>query len=179
MRQLLRALIGLAIILGLAAGGLYYYVQPAEPLDLNFSAISLRDELNHIMANRRLQVELSEREVDSLLKMALVTYPPQQKDIEITGARFRILNDHMIADANLLYRERWEIGATLHFTLDWKDPYLIATHTGTNIKQLQVPPGWFQLEPIRFAPNEHLPMPLAVRNIQFLERRVLVDLKVR
>jgi len=179
MGKLFRAVLSLAVIAALALAGLYMYVRPTQQLDLAYSELPVRGKIADMLTNRKLEVALTEPEVNSLLKKALAEHAQVQPDVRVTGAQFTLEGDRWIADVNLLYKERWEVGARLYFSMRWQEPNLIASHTETQIKQAEIPLDWFQLEPLTLPLNDYLPKPAGVRGVTFDNHEVKIALKLR
>lgn len=179
MGKLLRGIISLAIICALLLVAAYWYIQPAQPLDLHYSELQVRDKVTSMLTNRKLEVELTEPEVNSLLKKALAAHSHVSSDLEITGAQFSLEGSEWVADVNMLYKDQWAFGAKLYFDMSWKEPYLKATHTATKIKEASIPMAWFQLNPLQVQLNDYIPKPAAVREIAFEDHGLRVGLKLR
>ncbi|MCS7458924.1 hypothetical protein N0M98_02115 [Paenibacillus doosanensis] len=179
MGKLLRSIVSLAIGCAVIAAIGYWYVQPERPLDLTYSELKVRGKLADMIASRKLEVELTEPEVNSLLKKALAAHAQVTPDLEVTGAEFSLEGKEWVADVNLLYKGQWEAAARLYFTMSWQEPYLTAVHTSTKIKRLSVPLDWFRLQPLNVELNDYLPRPAGVRSVAFEEHAVRVGLKLR
>ncbi|GAA4855189.1 hypothetical protein GCM10023310_37650 [Paenibacillus vulneris] len=179
MGKLLRGILSIAIVCALLLGAAYWYVQPARTLDLNYSELEVRNKVANMLTSRKLEVDLTEPEVNSLLKKALAAHPQVGSDLEMTGAEFSLEGNRWVADVNLLYKGQWTFGAKLYFTMSWKEPNMIATHTATQIKEVSIPGTWFQLNPLQIQLNDYVPKPAAVREIAFEEHGVRVGLKLR
>ncbi|NOU96271.1 hypothetical protein GC093_24055 [Paenibacillus sp. LMG 31456] len=183
MGKLLRGLIVFVLLIALLVGGLYWYVQPQTALDLTYTDLSVRNKLTEMLASRKLEVELSEPEVNDLLKKALVTRnsnsASNRGEIEITGARFTLHGNELIADVSLLYKKQWRIGAVLQFAVSWQEPYVTAVHTGTRIRQMNLPLEWFQLKPIQVPLNDYMPKVAGIKSITFLEHSLKLSLALK
>ncbi|WP_028547528.1 hypothetical protein [Paenibacillus sp. UNC451MF] len=179
MGKLLRGMVSLAIICALLLGAAYWYVQPAKTLDLNYSELQVRDKVTNMLTSRKLEVELTEPEVNSLLKKALAAHTHPSTNVEITGAQFSLEGSEWVADVNLLYKGQWTFGAKLYFDMSWKEPYLKATHTATRIKEAAVPLEWFHLNPLQIQLNDYVPKPAAIREIAFEDHGLRIGLKLR
>jgi hypothetical protein len=179
MGKLLRFGGTLLLVFILLLGVSYAYAQPDRMLDLNYSELSIRDKLENMLVNRRLEVVLTESEVNGLLKKTLASRAQLRDDWTLTGAQFTLKGTQWMADINLMYKEKWPIGAQLFFTVNWEDPFLTAIHTDTQIKQISVPMSWFQLEPLQIPLNDYLPRPAGVRNVTFQDNIVRLALRRR
>ncbi|WP_282941065.1 hypothetical protein [Paenibacillus sp. RC67] len=179
MGKLLRGIVSLAIVCALLLGAAYWYVQPEQKLDLNYSELPVREKVANMLTSRKLEVQLTEPEVNSLLKKALASHTQVSSDLEITGAQFFLEGSEWVADVNLLYKGQWTFGAKLYFAMSWKEPYLKATHTATKIKEASVPIEWFHLNPLQIQLNDYVPKPAGVRDIAFEDHGLRVGLKLR
>ncbi|TDF97526.1 hypothetical protein [Paenibacillus piri] len=178
MGKLIRFLLMLALAAALLAGGLYLYAQPQQTLDLNYSDLSIKNKLADMIASRKLEVELTEPEVNNLLKKALAKQSSVRGEVEVTGARFTLNGSEWIADVNLLYQKRWQIGAELMFAVSWQEPYVTVVHTGTRIRQAGIPSEWFRLKPLQVPLNDYMPKLAGVKSIDFLEHGVRLKLGI-
>ncbi len=168
----------LLLAVALAAAGLWL-VKPTERLDLAYEPLRIQDQVKEMLLNRRFEAVLSESEVDSLIKRRLSAQPQVMKGGRITGARFTLHNDELQADVHLLLQERWAVGARLTFALSWEAPYMVVTHTGTDLRGLPLPVSWFRLEPIRIEPDAYIPGPLGVKGMTFEGSEVRLQLQLR
>ncbi|MFD0676458.1 MULTISPECIES: hypothetical protein [unclassified Paenibacillus] len=182
MGKLLRVIIVGVLLIALLAGGLYWYVQPQTTLDLVYTDLSVRNKLAEMLASRKLEVELTEPEVNNLLKKALVarnSSNSNNNEFEITGAQFTLHGNELIADVNLLYKKQWRIGAMLQFTVSWQEPYVMVVHTGTQIRHMHLPPEWFQLKPIQVSLDDYMPKLAGIKSITFLEHSLKLSLGLK
>lgn len=171
----------LVLVLILAAGlfALAFYVKPAEPLDLNYSEVSIYNNIAGMVRSRKLEMVLSPEEVSSLLKKQLAAQRQVDPDTEITGADFIPEPDGLLAKVNVRYKGRLDVGAQLDFDLVWEDPYLTVTHKATRIRDFTVPAGWFRLDPIRIDVGHQLPPHIGIKSVRFTAEGWAVDLKVK
>ncbi|MDQ1912217.1 hypothetical protein RAC89_17660 [Paenibacillus sp. GD4] len=160
-----------------------WYVRPEQELDLAFAQLKLEDQAAEMLRTRKLEVVLSEAEINDLLKEQLAQKqlssagpPPKGR---ITGASFSLQGNLLIADVNVLVREQWKVGAKLQFRLEWQDPYLVATHTDTHIKAMNIPLSWYEVKPLKLAVNNKLPKLIAVRNVEFQEKQINISFRLR
>nr|WP_245247433.1 MULTISPECIES: hypothetical protein [unclassified Paenibacillus] len=169
----------MAAVLTCLAAGVLWFVRPAEPLDLSYGQLDLRGKLTDMLMSRRMETVLTEREVNDLLKQALTHRPEVRPGVTLTGAAFVLQGERLSADVNLLVQQRLEVGAKLWFELSWKEPYLTALHTGTEIRGRSVPLEWLRLEPLRIELNEYLPTRISIREMAFEGSTVRLSLKMR
>ncbi|WP_248927753.1 hypothetical protein [Paenibacillus hamazuiensis] len=177
MFRLLKGIIALGICLAVAAAGAVMYVQPDEHLDLSYSDISWGDKVKEMVMSRRLRVEMTEEDINQILKKTLSEKPDISDRLRITGAQSHLSGNELTVDINALFNGYWQVGGKLYFTLSWSDPYLTATHTRTEIKRATIPSEWLQLAPIQINVGEQVPRPFAVRSFDFTGSSMLVTLR--
>jgi hypothetical protein len=170
--QLLRKLIYIIVILAVISFGLYWAavqaVKPDQSLDLKYKEVSVVEKMLDIVKNRKLEVQLTEQDVNNLVKKQL----SQQADmphngVTITGAQFKLHGDRVEADVNLLWNNKVAAAAKLIFLMEWKNPDLEITHLSTQIKQMQVPQEWFHLNPIRIPMAQSMPRMIGIKDVAF------------
>lgn len=174
-----KALIAVLIIGALAGAAALWYVKPAEALDLSYAPLRLDDKLAALLLERKFEVSLSESEVDSLIKKSLAARPRVHPDATVTGARFTLRDGTLVADVNLLVKERWPASAKLRFELAWQEPVLTIRHVGTNIRQASLPLDWFQLDPIDIRLDSYMPRHIGIRSVSFDGSDMKLQLKLR
>ncbi|WP_019532905.1 hypothetical protein [Paenibacillus ginsengihumi] len=165
-RIVIGMLVALLAAAALAAAALWY-VRPKQELDWSYEPISLRSHVAGMLAARQLEITLSEAEIDSLLKQALAGHMPASEVWQVTGVRFSLQGQQLIAAANLTYRGRLPVGARLHFALSWQAPLLRAEHTRTEIGRFAVPAAWLRLKPLEVDLEAPLPRMLSIRSVEF------------
>jgi hypothetical protein len=167
-----------SVVAGLAA-----YVKPEQALDLRYAEVRLQNQLTEMLQSRKLELTLSEAEVNDLLKkqiaMKLLDSSGAPPQAVVQGAQFSQQGQQLVADVNALVKDQWEVGARLHFHLEWKEPYLTATHTKTEIKQTNVPLSWYQMKPLQVNLNEVLPKLIAIKGIHFDGKQLRISFKLR
>ncbi|UJF32143.1 hypothetical protein [Paenibacillus hexagrammi] len=157
------------------------YVRPAQALDLNYVEVSAGDKIAAMLASRKLELVLTEADIDNLLKKQLAAsaangqLPPQ---IRIEGAQAKLHGDVLEADVNLRWKDRLPIGAKLFFTLSWNRPNIELIHTRTQIKDVKLPPAWLQLATVQIPIEAQLPKLIGVKEVQFEEDAVRIHLKL-
>lgn len=156
-----------------------WYVSPAEKLDLIYEPVSISQKAADMVRNRKLEVTVSEQELNSLLKMKLAQNPQLRPDVVIEGARFEQEQNEITAFVNIKYANRISIGATLTFSLEWKPPELIIHHESTYIKKRKVPASWLQLDPILIQAEEGMPPMVGIKDIRFEKDTILIALKLQ
>jgi hypothetical protein len=169
--QLLRKLIYTIVILAAISFGLFWAavqaVKPDRDLDLKYKEVSVVEKMLDIVKNRKLEVQLSEQDLNNLVKMQLSQHAVMPHNVTITGAQFKLDGDRVEADVNLLWDNKVAAAAKLFFLMEWKNPDLEITHLSTQIKQMQVPQEWFHLNPIRIPMTQNMPKMIGIKDIAF------------
>ena len=125
------------------------YVKPTESLDLNYREISISSKITEMILFRKLDVRLSEDDVNQLLKKQLASRSTLPHDFRLEGAKLNLEGSFVNADVNVRWHERIPIGAHAMFSLAWEPPNLVIQHMNTQIKNWQLPKGWLRLAPRR------------------------------
>lgn len=179
MGSIVKGIISLLMIGMLASFLVIAFVKPEQQLDLAYTELPLRDKLAGMVLNGKPEITLTEPEVNGLLKKALAIRPEVRPNVTVTGARFDLQGDQLTADVNVLIKRRIAAAATLRFDLVWKEPYLVAVHTETSVKQVKIPASWFHLEPLQANLNDYLPRLAAIRSVAFENAGVRLSFKLR
>lgn len=180
MRTIKRLLIALLILLAVAAlgfGGLMWYAQPEEELDLQYEEISVFAKAEEMIRSRQLSLSLTEGEVNHLLKQALSRQASLPADVELKGARFRLGQDQLMADVHLLYKGFLSAGATVYYDVVWSPPELSVLFDRITVKRLPVPPA-FEPESFRINLEELLPAVIDVSDVEVGPQEVRFDFAV-
>ena len=165
-RGIYRFMIGISLVI-VAIYGIAWYVRPSEALDLKAEEWAVSGKIVEMVKNRKLEVQLSEQEVNQLIKKRLAQKADLPHGFRIKGAKFDLQGSLLAADLNLLWDYKLPIGAKLLFTLRWNDPNLEVVHVDTHIRNMEIGTDWFQLEPIRIPLGDSLPKHVAIRSVQF------------
>jgi hypothetical protein len=179
LKKLIVFVIGLLGTFALAGFLVVKYVQPVKPLDLSYANLSMADKVLDMVKSRKFEVLLTEEDLNNLIKKSLSTRTRLPHDVEITGAEVHQKGSELVADVNLLWKERIPVGATLYFSLDWKEPDVLVTHEKTQIRDVTVPAGWLQLPDIRIRLNEALPKMIGIENVTFADDGIHIALKLK
>ncbi|UUZ84185.1 hypothetical protein LJK88_10865 [Paenibacillus sp. P26] len=94
LRALMKGPLALVFLCMLILAVSIWYVQPAQKLDLAYGEFPLKDKVFSMLMSRRLEVTLSEQEVNDLLKKALAAHAQIRPGLELTGARFYLQGEH-------------------------------------------------------------------------------------
>jgi hypothetical protein len=169
--QMLRKLFYTIVILAVISFGLFWAavqaVKPDQSLDLNYKEVSVVEKTLDIVKNRKLEVQLTEQDLNNLVKKQLSQHAVMPNNVTITGAQFKLDGNRVEADVNLLWDNKVAAAAKLFFLMEWKNPDLEITHLSTQIKQMQVPQEWFHLNPIRIPMTQNMPKMIGIKDIAF------------
>ncbi|MDQ0878154.1 uncharacterized protein YpmS [Paenibacillus sp. V4I3] len=153
------------------------HVKPTEALNLDYKEVTISSKIADIVKNRNFEVQLTEQELNDVVKKQLAGHQVLPNDFRIEGAKLTLQGSNLVADVNVRWREKIPIGAQMMFTLAWNPPNLVVQHRNTSIKGMQVPSEWVQLAPIELPIEDHLPKLIGVKNVMFEEKAIIVQLK--
>ncbi|MDQ0886024.1 uncharacterized protein YpmS [Paenibacillus sp. V4I9] len=169
--------IAVVIILSAALVIAVRHVKPTEALNLDYKEVTISSKIADIVKNRNFEVQLTEQELNDVVKKQLAGHQVLPNDFRIEGAKLTLQGSNLVADVNVRWREKIPIGAQMMFTLAWNPPNLVVQHRNTSIKGMQVPSEWVQLAPIELPIEDHLPKLIGVKNVMFEEKAIIVQLK--
>ncbi|NQX62636.1 hypothetical protein [Paenibacillus qinlingensis] len=153
------------------------YVKPTKSLDLQYKEIAISNKIAEMILSRKLDVRLSEEEVNHLLKKQLASHSALPHDFRMEGAELNLQGAMVEADVNVRWHDRLPIGAHATFTLAWDPPNLVIQHVSTQIRNWQLPSAWLQLAPIEIPLQSYLPKLIGIKNVVFEDNAILVQLK--
>ncbi|MDQ0901594.1 MULTISPECIES: hypothetical protein [unclassified Paenibacillus] len=153
------------------------HVKPTEDLNLDYNEITISSKITDIVKNRKLEVQLTEQDLNEVVKKQLAAHQVLPNDFRIEGAKLTLQGSNLVADVNVRWREKIPIGAQMMFTLAWNPPNLVVQHRNTSIKGMQVPSEWVQLSPFKLPIEDHLPKLIGVKNVLFEEKAIIIQLK--
>jgi hypothetical protein len=179
-RWLKWSIIVIVLLIAVAAGGglwLRSYVAPTEKLDLAYDRISIKDKAIEMVQKRKLEIVLSEADVNNLIKSQLQSgdsesLPP---DTTLDGARFELNGDKLIAHLNMTYRNILPLGMLATYKMTWQAPNLIIEPLSLTVKNYDL--GQDRLERI-VVPIE-LPSLISIRDIQFQGNQIVIQLQLQ
>ncbi|MBP1993357.1 hypothetical protein [Paenibacillus eucommiae] len=177
-KKLILTVTGIIILLIILIGVLIVYVKPDQALNLQYKEIVIMDKVADMVKKRKMEVQLTEEDINNLLKKQLALQTDAMNDVEILGAQIHLQGPLVEADVNLRWKNKVQIAAKLFFQLEWDSPVLEIEHLETRIKNFQIPNSYFHLEPIRIPLDESLPKPLGIRELLFNEDSILIHFKL-
>jgi hypothetical protein len=157
----------LGIVLVVLVGTFLWYVYPQEKLDLAYSSFAVSDKLKEMMTNRRLEFHLTQSDINNLLKKETAAHSLVNKNIKVTGAKFELNQDLLIAHINLMYNSWLPIGTISYYRLTWDAPILRIVPLYTKIRNWNVPDTLLRLPVQEVSIGSFLPSFLTVRQVSF------------
>lgn len=176
-RGLMRLLTVMGVI-GLLVIALIWYVQPAQSLNLQYTTYEIEHELEEMIRERRTSMELSEEEVNDLLKEELASHPVESPYARLVGAQFDLVDGGMVAHLHLLAMDRVDVGATLDYTFHWQEPEISAELQRARVKSVSIPQG--QIPTPRFAIDLSALLPpfVTVKSMDFNEDVIVLHFQL-
>lgn len=175
LRRLLIGLLLLIVLLGLGLWGGLRYIAPQESLDLVAEPFRLGSKVQELLRGGRLELLLTEADVDSLIKSELQAKPMIAPEAEMTGARIELSGDRAIVHANVMYREQIPIGVVAAYRLSWQAPELVAEPESLHIRSIRLPSD--KLDTLRFSFADQLPDILEIGEVSFESDGIRIALK--
>ncbi|KRE96839.1 hypothetical protein ASG89_30360 [Paenibacillus sp. Soil766] len=177
LKKVTITLLMLAIIAAVMLLIIIQYVKPTKSLDLQYKEISISSKIAEMILTRKLDVRLSEEEVNQLLKKQLASHTLLPHDFRMEGAELNLQGAMVEADVNVRWRDRIPIGAHATFTLQWDPPNLVIQHVNTQLRSWQLPSTWLQLAPIEIPLQSFLPKLIGIKDVVFEDNAILIQLK--
>ncbi|MCC3374769.1 hypothetical protein [Cohnella sp. REN36] len=174
MKKLLIALLVLIILAGAGGALAYWYVAPDRKLDLSYSEIPLEERGLEMLRRLSTELALTEDDVNNLAKATIADHPQYSKDVEITGAEFRLSgDDRLVADLNIRYKDKVPMGLTLTYRLSWNNPNLTATVEKAQLKDVSLPADRF--DDVVIPLGAQLPKLVKVKDVRVQGGEVVVS----
>ncbi|SDP12437.1 hypothetical protein SAMN04487897_1388 [Paenibacillus sp. yr247] len=177
LKKLFIFAIAVLVILMAALVIIIRHVKPTEALDLDYKEIAIGSKIADMIKNRKLEVQLTEQDLNDLVKKQLAAHKALPNDIRIEGAKLTLQGSNLEADLNVRWHEQVSIGAKMMFTLAWNPPNLVIQHRNTQVKGIQIPSEWLPLVPMEIPIEDHLPILVGVKNVVFEEKAMIIQLK--
>ncbi|MBP3963276.1 hypothetical protein [Paenibacillus lignilyticus] len=170
--------ITLIVLLALvvAAGfGAVMYVKPTERLDLRFNEVPLLERALTMIKNLKTSFVLSEADIDNIGKAAIRLKPEYQPGVLITGARFNLEGERLVAHLNLKLRDRLPVGIAIYYKLEWNEPNLVAKVDEAKLRGISLSKGYF--DDIVIPLGSQLPELLHIKGIEIDKGNVVVSIR--
>ncbi|RIX60257.1 hypothetical protein D3P08_01390 [Paenibacillus nanensis] len=136
-KRLFITLVVLVIIVGGAIWGLLRYIAPDQQLNLNYSPIDVKQKALDMVKELKPELVLTEEDVNNLIKKHLD--PIIKEDVRVEGAKFHLVEDRMIADLNVTYRQKIPAQIRAEYGLKWEDHQLILEPKDLSLKSIRLP----------------------------------------
>lgn len=173
--RLLMLIFVLIVLAGLGVWGALRYASPQEELDLAAEPIRLDSKVQDLVTSGELVLELTEADVESLIKSELQEDPQLGPDVLLTGARVELSTDRLTVHANLKYREQIPVGAVATYRLAWEHPNLLAIPEGLHIRSIRLP--YSGLDTIMVPVAGQLPDFLEIGEVTFDTDTIRIELE--
>lgn len=160
--------IGLFILLLLAViGGVgaLYYIKPDQTLDLAHSNVPLKDRALDMLRRMSPELIVTEADVNNLMKASLAENPQVQDDLRVTGAHFTLEGQRLIADLNVLWKEKVPAGMRITYLLSWENPEVVASVEEAKVKGISLPLSYISGFTIPL--GDELPKPLKIKELKW------------
>lgn len=177
LKKIMITILTLAVIAAAMLVIVIQYVKPTESLDLQYKEISISNKIAEMVLTRKLDVRLSEDDVNNLLKKQIASHSLLPHNFRLEGAKLNLQGSMIEADVNVRWQERIPIGAHTMFTLAWDPPNLVIQHVNTQIKNMQLPSAWLQLAPVEIPLQSYLPKLIGIKNVVFEDNSIVIQLK--
>ncbi|SFS62437.1 hypothetical protein [Paenibacillus sp. BC26] len=164
----------LALVIA-ACFGAVIYVKPTEQLDLRFNEVPLLERALTMIKNLKTSFVLSEADIDNIGKAAIRLKPEYQPGVLITGARFNLEGERLVAHLNLKLRDRLPVGIVIYYKLEWNEPNLVAKVDEAKLRGISLSKGYF--DDIVIPLGSQLPELLHIKGIAIDKGNVVVSIR--
>jgi hypothetical protein len=175
MKKLLVALIVLIVLIAAAAGGAIWYAAPATKLNLGYEEVPLADRAMDMARRWSTEMILSERDVDNLATKQLALHPEYEPGVTVTGARFSLSGNLLVAHVNVKWRERIPVGLTLTYRLTWSKPNLTAHVIEARVKEVRLPTASF--DDVVIPLGDELPKLLQIQDVRLENGQAVIQFR--
>ncbi|WP_199620446.1 hypothetical protein [Paenibacillus alkalitolerans] len=164
----------------MAAAGLVWYAAPSEQLDWTSGPPpSIRDKVEQMILERRAFIQLSETEIDALLKQYWKRQAVINEYAVVTGARFELTDNVLLAHTTVRLADTADAALVHEFRLDWEAPDIVITHLSTRMKNIEFPKDWIRFEQTRLPLELDPRLPVAVKSVEFMGDVVEIQMNLR
>lgn len=137
LKRLFTWLMILLLVAVIIAVSLIIYIKPSDSLDLNYSNLSITDKILENVRKRSLDIELTQREVNNLIKKNLL--PEYSENITIKGADFQLRDGGIKAFLHIKYRGLADAQIVADYDLTWNKPNLQLAPVSLAMKKIKLP----------------------------------------
>jgi hypothetical protein len=172
MKKLLIGMFVIVFIAVIAGAGALYYVKPDRALDLSYEEVPLEDRALSMAKRLSLQMSLTAEDLNNLAKKSIADNPQVEEDVLVTGADFTLNGDKLIADLNVIWKDRVSAGIQVTYRLRWEDPNVVAAVEKATMKGITLSNAWFSDRTIPIGDN--LPSMLRIKSVEWDQDEVKV-----
>lgn len=174
-----RPLFAFLLMMGVLGFAFTWYAAPDPELDWDRADLpSIAEKAMEMIANQRLSANVTEEELDAIVKEALMERRNLGNGWEMTGAKTTLSGDTMTLVTDLALEGRLRVQLTHQFQLQWESPNIVATHVSTALKDIPLPSSWFSVPVIRVPLVLDERIPAEVSRVAFEEGGIRLDFKL-
>lgn len=197
MRKIIKRLAVTCIILiVLIAGGIWWllsYIAPQQQLDLAYEPIDVKSKVMDMVKRLKPELVLTEDDVNNLIKMTLVysegslaadmpiegagTAASIARDIQITGVKFELEGERLIAHLNVMYKDRIPAQLQAVYIMSWDAPNIVLRPQSLKVRDISLPAGMLeQIEIPLDLPSQDI---LTVREVRFETGKMTISFRLQ
>ncbi|GGD66834.1 hypothetical protein [Paenibacillus nasutitermitis] len=173
MKKLLIFLVVFLLLLGLGGAGALWYISPGQNLDMAYQKVPLVDRAVDMAKRMSTELILTEGDINNIAKQALSETPGYSGGIVVTGAKFQLAGERLIADLNIRYRDRIPAALKLSYRLEWRSPDLVAVIEEAKLRDIPLSTGYFGNVAIPI--SRQLPGILTIRSVRIQNESLIVE----
>lgn len=172
MKKFLISVLIFISVAAIAVVGALYYIKPEQKLDLSYEKVALKDLAFDMARRQSTELILSGEDLNNLAKKSLANNPQVEKDILVTGANFSLVGDILLADLNVVWKNKVSAGLHITYRLRWEDPNVVATVEKAKLKGVSLPISAFsdRIIPV----GQELPKLLKIKDMVWIGGEVKV-----
>ena len=179
MKRFILTLASLVVVVVLLGAAMAWYVRPTQALDLNYQEVDLQKKIESMVLETSLTIPLTDEELNNLFKQELNRNTEPVPHIRITGAHFSREGNELIADLNVLFREKVPAQIQLVYQLEWHSPDLKLLFVDARIKGKGIPGNWFNPGDILIPIEDKLPPFIIIKSVDFTGLDILFKLGIQ
>lgn len=172
MKKLLIGIVVLAFLAVLAGAAGLYYIKPERQLDLEYAEVPLEQRAIDMARRMSMELILTSDDIRNLAVKSIADNPLVEEGIRVTGADFKLEDDRLIADLNVVWKEQVPASLQVTYRLSWSDPNVVAKAEEARLKGISLPLALFADRVIPIA--DQLPRPLRIEAFEWSGEEVKV-----
>jgi len=174
LKRLFYMLLAFFLVVVLLIVGVVFYIKPERSLDLAYDPLPIKDKVMGMVTSMKPELRFTEKDINDLLKKKIVENTKLPDHMTITGADFMLERDNLIADINMRWYDKVDVGAKLSFDLTWKHGAIVVKHKSTHIKKFGISPDQFHLKTYEIPIEPNLPDFLKVQSTEFGDDEIVI-----